>query len=287
MPNVVIIGGGPAGLSAAIYLARAGIGAKVLYKDSGALGKTRRIENYFGFAEEQSGESLLSAGRAQAERLGARLIRAEATGIEYAPRGFSVKTTAGTQAADAVILATGSTQAVPRTPGLAEFEGRGVSSCAVCDAFFYRGLPAAVLGQGEYALEEARVLLAGCSSVTLLTNGEAPPEALPAGLLTDTRRVKAVCGGQTVERVEFETGAPLLVCGVFTAFGTAGSGDFARKLGAQTDGGHIRTEADGKTAVPGLFAAGDCTGGLKQVAKAVADGAQAALACAAYLRGGK
>ena len=135
MPTLVIIGGGPAGLSAAIYAVRAGLDVQVLYKDDGALGKTDKIENYFGFPDVLSGAELLSRGRAQAERLGAQLHRTEVTGIEYADTGFTVKTTGGERHADAVLLATGSPRAVPDITGIREFEGRGVSYCAVCDAF--------------------------------------------------------------------------------------------------------------------------------------------------------
>lgn len=285
MPSIIIIGGGPAGLSAAIYAARANIPTTILYQDDGALGKTDKIENYFGFPETLSGAELLARGREQAERLGAKLVRTEVTGIEYAEKGFAVKTTDGAFPADAVILATGAPRAVPRITGVADFEGRGVSYCAVCDAFFYRGKSVAVLGQGEYALEEARVLLPVAASVTLLTNGSEPPAALPDGLSMDSRPIAAVEGEDTVARVSFTEGEPLAVDGVFIAYGTAGSGDFARKLGAQLDGNKIKTDASMATAVPGLFAAGDCTGGLLQVAKAVSDGAQAALSAVKYVRG--
>ena len=284
MPTLVIIGGGPAGLSAAIYAVRAGLDVQVLYKDDGALGKADRIENYFGFPDVIPGAELLARGQAQADRLGARLHRTEVTGIEYADRGFAVKTTGGERHADAVLLATGSPRAVPAITGIRTFEGRGVSYCAVCDAFFYRGKAAAVLGQGEYALEEARVLLPVAQSVTLLTDGSDAPSGLPEGLRADTRKVQAVEGDELVSRVAFAEGEPLEVSGIFIAYGTAGSGDFARKLGAQLDGTRIKANADGSTAVPGLFAAGDCTGGLLQVAKAVADGAEAAMSAVKFVR---
>lgn len=284
MPSILIIGGGPAGLSAAIYAARAGLDVTVLYKDGGALGKTDKIENYFGFPEALSGAELLARGRAQAERLGAKLVQTEVIGFEYAERGFAVKTTDSRYTGDAAILATGAPRAVPPIAGISEFEGRGVSYCAVCDAFFYRGKAVAVLGEGEYALEEARTLLPVAASVTLLTNGAPVPDDLPDGLHVDTRPVSAVEGADKVERVAFADGDPLPVDGVFIAYGTAGSGDFARKLGAQVDGNKIQADADGTTTVPGLFAAGDCTGGLLQVAKAVSDGAQAALAAIHFVR---
>lgn len=284
MPSIVIIGGGPAGLSAAIYAARAGIQTTVAYKDGGALEKTDKIENYFGFTEVISGPELLARGRAQAQRLGAQLIQTEVTGVEYAEKGFTVKTTAGAFTADAVILATGAPRATPPIPGVRELEGRGVSYCAICDAFFYRGKAVAVLGEGEYALEEARTLLPVAASVTLLTGGAPAPAGLPEGLHVDERPVAAVEGADKVARVTFQTGEPLAVDGVFIAYGTAGSGDFARKLGAQLDGNKIQAGADGATAVPGLYAAGDCTGGLLQVAKAVSDGAQAALSAIQFVR---
>lgn len=277
MPSILIVGGGPAGLSAAIYAARANVQTTVLYKDGGALEKTDKIENYFGFTDVISGPDLLARGRAQAARLGAQLVQTEVTGIEYAEKGFSVKTTAGAYAADAIILATGAPRATPPIAGVREFEGRGVSYCAICDAFFYRGKAVAVLGEGEYALEEARTLLPVAASVTLLTNGASAPANLSDGLLVDTRKVAAVEGDDKVARVLFADGEPIAVDGVFIAYGTAGSGDFARKLGAQVEGNKIQVSADLSTAVPGLFAAGDCTGGLLQVAKAVSDGAQAAM----------
>lgn len=284
MPSILIIGSGPAGLSAAIYAARAGIQTIVAYKDGGALEKTDKIENYFGFVDVISGPELLARGRVQAERLGAQLIQTEVTGVEYAEKGFTVKTTQGTFAVDAVILATGAPRATPPIPGARELEGRGVSYCAICDAFFYRGKAVAVLGEGEYALEEARTLLPVAASVTLLTSGAPAPNDLPEGLLVDERPVSAVEGEDKVARVTFKSGDPLAVDGVFIAYGTAGSSDFARKLGAQLDGNRIQATQDGATAVPGLFAAGDCTGGLLQVAKAVSDGAQAALSAIKYVR---
>ena len=104
MPTLVIIGGGPAGLSAAIYAVRAGLDVHVLYKDDGALGKADRIENYFGFPDVIPGAELLARGQAQADRLGARLQRTEVTGIEYADRGYAVKTTGGARHADAALV---------------------------------------------------------------------------------------------------------------------------------------------------------------------------------------
>ena len=128
------------------------------------------------------------------------------------------------------------------------------------------------------------MLLPVAQSVTLLTDGSETPADLPDGLCVETRKVSAIEGDELVSRVAFAAGESLRVSGVFIAYGTAGSGDFARKLGAQLDGTRIKANADGSTAVPGLFAAGDCTGGLLQVAKAVADGAEAAMSAVKFVR---
>jgi len=283
MQHIVIIGGGPAGLSAGIYAARSNIKTTVLFKSGGALMKTD-IENYFGFPESISGVELLARGRVQAERLGAHLVRTEAVGFSYADGLFTIQTLAGDYHADAVILAMGSPRKAPAIAGLREWEGRGVSYCAVCDAFFYRDKSVAVLGKGKYALEEAQTLLPVARSVTLLTNGSFPPNELPQELQVETRKITGLSGRQHVERVEFAEGDPLDVDGVFVAYGTAGSADFARKIGAYTKGNRICVDATMATNVPGLFAAGDCVGGLLQIAKAVSDGAQAALSAVQFVR---
>lgn len=285
MASICIIGGGPAGLSAAIYALRSGHSATVFYKDDGALAKADKIENYFGFSEPITGKNLLEDGRAQAARLGASLINAEVTGMEYAEKGFFVKTINETYAADAVILATGAPRAVPNIKNIKEFEGKGVSYCAICDAFFYRGKDIAVLGEGEYALEEIKTLLPVASSVTLLTNGKSAPDKLPENVKVDARIISEITGEEAVSSVSFQQGEPLSVSGIFIAYGTAGSAEFARKLGATLEGNRIKTDAENKTAVPGLFAAGDCTSGLLQVAKAVSDGAIAAMSAVKFLRG--
>ncbi len=284
MSSAVIIGGGPAGLSAAVYLARAGIGITVLYRDGGALEKTEKIENYFGFPEPISGTELLKRGQMQAKRLGASLVNTEVTGVEYAASGFSVKTTSGEFSADGLIIAAGAPRKVPDIPGIHDLEGRGVSYCAVCDAFFYRGKRVSVLGEGEYAVEEARILLSAASEVMLLTNGKEPPAKLPEGLAVDMRKIESVEGSDKIERIIFKTGEQFSVDGLFIAFGTAGSSDLARKLGVFTEAGQIKTDNNMMTNVPGVFAAGDCTGGLLQISKSVSDGAQAALNLVKFLK---
>ena len=191
--------------------------------------------------------------------------------------------------AKAVVLAAGSTRLAPKIPGLKELEGKGVSYCAICDAFFYRNKTVAVLGEGDYALHEAEILLPHAGKVMLFTNGKEPLVEIPAAIEVHKEKVTAVesekdGGMERVSGLRTEDGAVTPVNGLFVALGTAGSVDLARKIGAGTENNRIVTEPDMATNVPGLYAAGDCTGGLLQVVKAAYEGAVAGLAAAKYVR---
>ena len=285
MPNIVIVGSGPAGISAALYAVRAGADTTVLTKGPGALDRAEKIENYYGFAEPVSGAELERRSIENARRLGVRFVTAEAVGLTYTDQ-LTVETMDKNYPADAVILATGASRAVPRIPGLAGLEGHGVSYCAACDAFFYRGKDVAVLGSGEYALHEVQALLPVVRSVTLLTNGAPLTAQFPPEVRVCPQAVAAVLGETVVTGVQLSGGETLAVSGVFVALGVAGSTALARKIGAEVDGNRIVVDAGMQTTVPGLYAAGDCTGGLLQVAKAVYEGAQAATEAVKALRKG-
>lgn len=285
MSNIVIVGSGPAGVSAALYAVRAGVQTTVLTKGSGALARAEKIENYYGFAQPVSGPELERRSIENARRLGVQFVQTEAVGLTWTDR-LTVETLAGAYPADAVILATGASRAVPRIPGLTGLEGRGVSWCAACDAFFYRGKDVAVLGSGEYALHEVQALLPVVKSVTLLTNGAALTADFPPEVAVCTQKVEAILGEQAVTGAQLAGGAVREVSGVFVALGVAGSTALARKLGAAVEGSRIVVDDKMQTTVPGLYAAGDCTGGLLQVAKAVYEGALAGTEAAKALRKG-
>jgi thioredoxin reductase (NADPH) len=274
MPDVIIMGGGPAGVSAALYTARAGLDTLILTSGAGALEKTDKIENYYGFAEPISGRQLLDNGIAQAKRLGVQVVREEVVGLSYDGE-FLVDTKQGSYRAPFAVMATGASRKAPKIPGLAEFEGKGVSYCAVCDGFFYRKKPVAVLGAGDYALHEARELLPLASSVTVLTNGQEPQAQFPSEMTVNTKKIASLTGEETLGSVKFEDGTELETAGLFVAVGVAGSADLARKVGAQVNGVSVVVDEKRRTNVPGLYAAGDCTGGLLQISKAVYDGALA------------
>ena len=285
MPNIVIIGSGPAGVSAALYAVRAGMDTTVLTKGPGALDRAEKIENYYGFAEPISGAELERRSIENARRLGVQFVPTEAVGLTWTDK-LTVETLAGEFPADAVILATGASRAAPRIPGLAGLEGHGVSYCATCDAFFYRSKDVAVLGSGEYALHEVQALLPVARSVTLLTNGAALAAQFPPEVTVCPQKVEAILGEQAVTGVQLAGGEVRAVSGVFVALGVAGSTALAKKLGAAVDGTRIVVDEHMQTTVPGLYAAGDCTGGLLQVAKAVYEGALAGTEASKALRKG-
>ena len=282
-PQAVIIGGGPAGVSAALYLARAGIAAAIIENGPGALARAHKIDNYYGISA--SGSRIYANGLEQARSQGVQIINDEVIGVEYINSfTLSLKNTTEPCTTRVLILATGTKNVSLNLPGLVQLEGKGISYCAVCDGFFFRKKKVAVLGSGAFALHEAEYLRHLASSVTILTNGQDNAAARSAGFATITAQLTAVHGEQRLSAISFADGSTLEVDGLFIAMGTADSTDIARKLGAQINGRFIRIDSDGATNIPGLFAAGDCTGGLLQIAKAVHEGARAGLTALKFIR---
>ncbi len=272
MASVIIIGGGPAGVSAGLYTIRANIETTIFTQGGSALVKAEKIENYYGFPNGISGKELYQRGIDSVQNLGAKVIEQEVIGAGYNGK-FVVETNTDTYEADALVIANGASRSVPKIKNIKEFEGKGVSYCAVCDAFFYRGKNVAVIGNGDYALHEADVLSKVAENVTILTNGEKAPNYSNC----DTRKIVSIEGNDVVEYIVFDDGEKLSVSGVFVAIGVAGGVDLARKLGAIVNGNYIDVNENMNTNVPKLYAVGDCTGGLLQVSKAVCDGAKAGI----------
>lgn len=284
MANIIVVGCGPAGVSAGIYAARAGINTIIIGGKESALKKAHKIDNYYGFEEGTSGQQLFENGIKQAKSLGIEVIEDQVVGLSFGEK-LTVTTTKNTYTADSVILATGSSRAVPKIKGIKELEGKGVSYCAVCDGFFFRGKPLTVLGNGEYAVHEAKELLPLAQSVTIATDGKGMEVDVPEGVAVKTEKIAEIKGEGKVEIIAFENGAEHEASGVFVAMGVAGSADLARKIGAETDGNKIVVDENMATNVPGLFAAGDCVGGLLQISKAVSDGAIAGTNAVKFVRG--
>lgn len=277
MYDVIVIGSGPAGITAAIYAKRKNLSILVISKGIGTLQKAEKIDNYYGFENGISGKELYVNGIKQAKNLGIDFIEDEVINIEYINQ-FTIETVNSKYEAKAVILATGVSRNVPNIKGIKEFEGKGVSYCAVCDSFFYKGKDVAVLGDGNYAIHEFETLKPIASSVTILTNGNTMVENRDSSIEVNSKKIREFRGNTKLEEVEFEDNTIQNLNGVFIAMGIASSSDLARKIGARIENNNIIVNENMETTVPGLFACGDCTGGLLQISKAVYEGAKAGLA---------
>jgi thioredoxin reductase (NADPH) len=282
--DALIVGSGPAGCSAALYLCRAGFQVTLIGSRAGALERAERIENYYGLTQPLSGRDLAQTGRLQALALGAQLLEDEVLSVDWND-DFAAQLSSGrTLAAPTVLLATGKARSTPAIPGLKALEGRGVSYCAVCDAFLYRGRTVAVLGGGDYARHEMEELLPLAGQVVLLTNGAEQKFTPPEQVAVHTAKLTRLRGELALQGAALEDGTELELDGCFVALGNASAGDLARRLGARLDGDNIAVNPRQETNVPGLYAAGDCTGSFAQIAFAVAEGAKAALAMIPFLR---
>ena len=281
--DVIITGGGPAGVSAALYAVRAGFSVCILENDGGSLKKTEKIENYYGFPKAVSGAELYERGLSGARELGVKIIKTEVFSIGFSESGFGVDTDSGKYEGKTVIIAVGAKRKKPSIPNLKAYEGTGVSYCAVCDAFFYRGRDVAVLGNKEYAFHEAKELLGLASSVTILTNGE-EIGAYDERFKVNTKKIESLFGDEVLEGIRFFDGTTLNLSGLFIAEGTAGGNELAKKAGIVMQNDNIVISEKGETNISGIFAAGDCTGGFKQIAKSVYEGMNAGLGTIEYLR---
>ncbi len=285
MKDCIIIGKGPAGLSAALYIRRAGYEPLVIGKDSGALGQSHRIENYFGLEHPISGDELFRRGLNQVNQMGIEVLSDEVVSIRET-EDFRVSTASGRIiSAKSILLATGKRRNVS-IPNAADFFGRGVSRCAVCDGFLMRNRSLAVIGSGDQAVAELSHLRQLTNRIVLFTNGATiTTDRFPRDLPIHTERILEFYGDETgsLAGIRTEQGE-YSVDGAFLAEGVASAADFAVRMGAIMDDGDIKVDRKYQTNVPGLYAAGDCIGGVLQIAKAVSDGALAALNIIDYLR---
>lgn len=285
MEKLIIAGAGPAGVSAALYAVRSGITPLVLHKGGGALEKAVKIENYYGLPKPVTGAELYENGLKQLASFQIPVMEEELLAVEY-DGDYTIRTTDHTYYSKALILATGAKRNTLALKELKKYEGSGISYCAVCDGFFYRGKEVAVLGNGPYALHEAKVLEPLASKVTILTNGkeEGFSREELGSIQVETKKLISAGGDSSLSYVELEDHSRLPLSGLFVALGTADSTDIARKLGLVIENNHILIEPDTSTPLPGLYAAGDCTGGMLQIAKAVYEGALAGTKAVNYLR---
>ena len=282
MRDAIVIGAGPAGISASLYIKRAGHDVLVLYKDNGALEKATKIENYY--ALPAPGKQIAMQGIKQAQDLEIEIRKEEVVEIEYhyEQKFFNVKADKQYQT-KTVVLATGNNRKTLNIEGIKELEGKGISYCAVCDAFFYKNKDVAIVGNGRYAINEINHLKNVVNSLVLLTQGENPPDTR-GEIEVIPKKIAKIEGKNKVEDVIFEDNTKRKLDGIFIALGTANATDFGKKLGLNIQQNNIIVDNQMQTNMPGIFACGDCTGGLLQISKAVYEGTKAGLSVIDYLR---
>ena len=280
MYDVIIIGAGPAGISASLYLIRAKKSILVISKDNSSLKKAEKIDNYYGL-ESLTGKELFDRGIKQAKELGVNIVKEEVISVDFEDISkFKVITENKEYMSKNVIIATGTSRKTPNIKGIKEYEGKGVSYCAICDAFFYKNKDVAVIGSGNYAIHEAKTLKDVANSVSILTNGEQVVQNRDESLQNfdiNEKRIKEVRGFNKVEEIDFDDDTSKKVSGVFIAMGTASADDLAKKIGVVLKNNSIQVDENMQTNIKGIYACGDCTGGLLQINKAVYEGAKAAL----------
>ncbi len=298
--DLMIIGGGPAGYTAALYGARAGLTVGLIEKlaPGGQMGTTDMVDNYPGFPEGINGFELAMNMKAGAERFGARTISAQVTGLELSGDVKTLRTPKEDHKARTVILATG---AQPRELGLPnerELRGRGVSYCATCDGMFYRGKTVAVVGGGNTAVADALYLSRICEKVYLIHRRDKlrAPQVQQQNLekagnvefiwnsVVKEMRFEQRLTGLTAEHKETGGLRELECAGVFIAVGQVPETELFKDQVELDSSGYVVAGEDCRTSIPGVFAAGDLRAKpLRQIVTAASDGAVAATAAQEFL----
>ena len=301
MYDLIIIGSGPAGLSAAVYGKRAGLNLLVLEKNpmsGGQVLNTYEVDNYLGMPG-MNGFDMGMQFRQHADKLGVEFREAEVSEIQDMGSKKIVRTDGEALETKSVILATGAVHAHLGVPGEEELAGMGVSYCATCDGAFVRGRTVAVVGGGDVALEDAIYLARTSEKVYLIHRRDElrgamvlqeELKALPNVEILYSHVVEEIQGEDAVEGVciknlKTEENSVLPVAGVFVAVGIRPGTELVRELTACDEGGYVLAGEDCATQVPGIYAAGDVRKKpIRQIVTAVADGANAAMAAGNYCR---
>ncbi len=301
MYDLIIIGSGPAGLSAAVYGIRAGLNLLVLEQSpisGGQVLNTYEVDNYLGLPGI-SGLDMGQAFRAHADKLGVEFVEARVKEIVDNGNFKTVRTRKAEYEAKAVILATGAQHAHLEVPGEEELSGMGVSYCATCDGAFFKGRTVAVVGGGDVALEDAIYLARTCEKVYLIHRRDElrgamvlqeELKALPNVEILYSHTVQEIRGEDSVEALllkDVKSGEEkeLAVQGIFIAVGIHPDTELVNGLVTCNEGGYVIAGEDGATDCSGLYVAGDVRKKpLRQIVTAVADGANAAVAAAEFLR---
>jgi len=294
--RLIILGSGPAGYTAAIYAARANLSPVLIQgmQPGGQLTTTTDVDNYPGYKDGVQGPEMMEDFKAQAERFGTEIIWDHINEADFSKRPFTLKGDSGTYSCDALIIATGASAKYLGLPSEETFAGKGVSACATCDGFFYRGKEVAVVGGGDTAVEEAIYLANLCSKVTLIhRRDELRAEKIMQDKLFATPNIEVKWNSITDEILGDDTGVTgirlkstqdgatedLSVHGVFIAIGHKPNTDFAKGQLDMDDAGYLITKGKSTaTNVPGVFAAGDVADPTyRQAVTSAGEGCKAAL----------
>ena len=292
--RLIILGSGPAGYTAAVYAARGNLKPALItgIQQGGQLMTTTEVENWPGAHAHLQGPELMEAMQEHVRRFEVDLVQDHINSTDLSVRPLRLEGDGGSYTCDALIIATGASARYLGLPSEQKFLGRGVSACATCDGFFYNNLKVGVLGFNDYVVHEAIELQAFTKKITIFTNGK---ELALSDKYSDeikefeinTKEIAKLEGKDYLEKIYFtdDTGEDL--DGLFVAYDSPSSIDFARKMGIMVDGNSIIVDKDQQTNIDGLFAAGDCTGGFKQISTAVGQGAVAGKRAIEYIRSQK
>ena len=294
--DVIIVGGGPAGLTAAIYAARHNLKTLILEgkKVGGKALEAHWIENYPGFPEGIKGHELMEKFIDQTQKFGAEVMEETVIGLADYGDLKMVSTRKGYHQGKSIIIATGVSRKQLSVPGENEFKGRGVSYCAVCDGPFFKDKDVAVIGSGHEAVHDSEMLLKTSKKVYLMPGKKGFSEDYPElnrlrekenlRILEDVN-VKSIHGSDMVDYIELDNGERISVSGVFIILEHVSTLGILNDAGVDTDeGGCIIVDKDQMTNISGVYAAGDCVCRGMQIVTATGGGARAALSVMKYIR---
>ncbi len=292
MYDVIVIGSGPAGLSASFFTSRAQLKTLVVGKQkSSQLWLAKNVRNFFGFPEGIDGSELLKKGIKQAKLCGAEILEAEVVGLKQSKKQFEVKTAKGESfLAKSVIIATGIPIQWAGIKNERELLGKGVHTCPSCDGLLYKNKKLVVIGNSNHAADNALELTSYSKDVTIVSH--APKFNIEKKLLDSLKRLKIKLVNARVSefsrekqlKLVFENNTSDFFDGVFLACGSASGLSFASKLGIEIKNNLLVVDQNSMTSIPGVFAAGNCMGSCRQIAKNVGDGCNAGISVIRYLQ---